>query len=136
MRRISFDRGRKKSRAPNITPLIDIIFLLIVFYLLSSSFVDVQAITLNVESTTASAQPVEEKESVLIALYGNDTFRFNGKALNISRLQEELKRHFSDFPSRNVVIWVAPELSVGQLVHGMDQIKQLGATNISLMHDA
>ena len=76
---------------PDLTPLIDVVFLLLIFFLVSSVFKKQElALLLNLPESTSSGKVQNEKQDVTIEL-SNGEIALNGKKIQISELGLKLK---------------------------------------------
>ena len=126
-----FDTGYRKPHALNLTPLIDIIFLLIVFFMVTSNFLLTQSIDLNLAAVGAPADTQSEK-ALLLQLAKNNRCRLEGTDIPCNTLQERLRTPLNANPSRTVVIVSEPGISIQRIVTAMEQVRLAGGTDISL----
>ena len=87
---MEFAGTTKKRRAVNLTPLIDIIFLLVVFFLLTSEFVLTEAVDLNITSvkSTSSIENTGNSDPVLVILKEGNSFVYSGKEYSLSLISD------------------------------------------------
>ncbi len=64
---MQFEGNRRNSNVPNMTPLIDIVFLLLVFFMLTSHFVRDDALNIQLPETESSER-LDEKKSIEIVI--------------------------------------------------------------------
>jgi len=110
--------------------MIDIIFLLLLFFVLSSTFVLQPGINVNLPRTVASENPARKDLIVIIARDGriflnNDLVAFNALW---GRLIEELKAQ----PEGTLVLRADRDVTHGLVVRVMDVAKQAGAARIAI----
>lgn len=114
----------------NLTPLIDVVFILLIFFLVTTTFtrdagIDVQ------RPTAGSAQPTPN-EALIVAIRANGELWMDGRAIDIRLLPAEVQRLQTDQPRAAVVIQADRATPVGLLVQAMDQLRQAGISDISL----
>lgn len=92
-------RSRKKTRLrPDLTPLIDVVFLLLIFFIVASVFKkDETALELVLPRIRAGVSPDESREVVTIALK-EDSLVLNTKPVQIGQLDFELKKIDHNLP--------------------------------------
>ncbi|MCF7790575.1 MAG: biopolymer transporter ExbD [Victivallales bacterium] len=71
----------------NVVPLIDVIFLLLIFFMLSSSFVQVSAIDITLPTVRAQTTNAEK---LVVTISKNDKVYFNDQLMSLRRLKEDL----------------------------------------------
>jgi len=114
----------------DIAPLIDIVFLLLVFFMLTSTFLVPEAIELELpESSTAT---VTENTPITISLNETGQLALNGEAIELGQLRtaiEPLLKQDADTP---ITLKSAAQTEVQQLLNVMDEIRVSGGSNIAL----
>ena len=81
---------KKELISINITPLIDIVFLLLVFFMLATSFI--QKSTMEVNLSSGKSQISEKKNIVTIILKKNGDISLNSKIIEISNIKKKIKK--------------------------------------------
>ena len=82
-------------------PLIDVIFLLLIFFVLSSAFVQVS--TINVELPSAQGQ-LTNAEKLVVTIDKNNRFYFNDQVMNLPTLKERLARMAAKYQIRSIIV--------------------------------
>ncbi len=117
----------------NLTPLIDVVFLLLIFFMVSTTFVHESEITLNLPE--ASRNQLEDKpEKLTISIDSQGRYYLNGVALVNSQL-EILKRAMGaaavGMNDPQIVITADGNTSHQHVVNVMDAARQLGFLRIT-----
>ena len=123
------DYRRVKAQA-GLTAMIDIIFLLLIFFVLSSSFVLQPAIQIKLPKTLTSQLPVR-KEIVVIIARDNRVF-INNKLTKYTDIFAQFQKESRIQPNGTVVIRADRDVSHGFVVKVMDVVKQAGFPNLSI----
>lgn len=135
MQEISFARSKKNKSNLNMTPLIDVIFLLIVFFLLTSKFIVVESISLDLTSTNQQDTVIAAQESILIQILPQGKFAISGKEGEIKTIGNYLHKNFGKIVDRSIVLELHDNVLVQDMVTAMDFIKIAGGTEISLAYN-
>ena len=121
-------RHRKTRRGAaeiNLTPLIDIVFQLLIFFLITTTFVQNPGI--DVELPKASAQPRQgEPETVIIAVTEDGRIVHEGRVVSTEELTTRLEEHHRQRPSAMVIIQADTNTSHGKVVDVMDIARTVG----------
>ena len=136
MLNVEFARNKRDKRSLNLTPLIDIIFLLVVFFLLTSEYVLTEVVDLSISSVKSEASEDNDfnnETPILVVLTEGNSFLYSGKEYNLSLMGEIIGGEISDNKDRNVIITNREGVSVQELVTAMDGIKSAGGYNISIV---
>lgn len=133
---------RKHRRTPhlNLTPLIDVIFLLIVFFMLTSRFSLDSVLDAQIASASASTEKVSAKRNaVLVLLEDEKHFKLwsedgaGSKELqSMAKLQSAVAPLLVRDKSREIIVVVKDETKVEQALQAMELIKHAGAQKIKL----
>ena len=121
------DRPRPKL---NIAPLIDVVFLLLVFFMLASSFIEPTAIDLSMPQTDNRAQTVGEP--LVVDVNTSGAVYLNGLAVTLDQVGPELRGRIGDRLESAVTVRAEAAVPVQILVSVMDRVRGAGFKNIRL----
>lgn len=118
----------------NLTPLIDVVFILLIFFMVSTTFQKESEI--KIELPEASADPVEEKKDVLELVIDAEGRYFIDQQQVVNTELDTLKKAISKFlgdrTSIPVVIRADRRTPYESVVRAMDATSQLGLVQMSL----
>ena len=114
----------------NITPLLDIVFIMLIFFVVTTSFVREAGIEVN----RPAAQTAERKEhtSILIAIAPNGEVWIDRRVVDVRSVRAAIERLRAENPEGAVVIQGDREAQIGLLVQVMDQVRKAGVGNVSI----
>ena len=124
--------GRSKSKVElNVAPLIDIVFLLLVFFMLASTFIRPESINLAIRAPSGVGE--QSEQPILVHIGANGAIRLNGLVLTIQDLKQELLAR-SSLPQNNrtITVQTQDDVSVQFLVKVMDEINEAGYSDIAI----
>lgn len=114
----------------DIAPLIDIVFLLLVFFMLTSTFLVPEAIELELpESSTAS---VTETMPIVVSLDKMGQLALNGETIELDQLQMAIEPLLRQDAKSAITLKSDAHTEVQQLLKVMDEIRAAGGSNIAL----
>ena len=123
--------GRQRTKQElNVAPLIDVVFLLLIFFMLASTFIKPEAIDLMLEGGSTGGKAAEEMLNIEVVVDG--TIRLNGLRLSMPQLETELASRIQGDQTRPVTIKAAAEVPVQTLVSIMDRVRAAGTNNLRL----
>ena len=123
--------GRKRSKVElNVAPLIDIVFLLLIFFMLASTFLKPEAIDLIIQGSSTDLIAVEGP--LMVSVDADETIKLNGLYLTLNDLTGELRARTLDTPDRLITLQAEDAVPVLLLVKVMDKIYMAGLNNIAL----
>ena len=131
-RRVRHEEG---SAEINITPMLDIVFIMLIFFIVTTSFVKEIA----VDVSRPSSKPQEEKEiSEVIAIRITETgdIVIGGRAIDIRAVRASIEGQLAARPDASVVVIANRASDAGLLVRVIDQARVAGAGKVSLAAEA
>ncbi|HSH43500.1 MAG TPA: biopolymer transporter ExbD [Arenicellales bacterium] len=128
------DSGRVTSRRPlvSLTPLIDVVFILLVFFMLASSFSAERVIEM---LTPAGGEPAGQRDTgaALVRVAPDGGVDLNGAPVSRAELAGRVGEWSVSDPSRRYLVQPAPGVTTQQAVGILDFLKSSGAENVSLI---
>jgi len=129
---MQFEGLRRSSHVPNITPLIDIVFLLLVFFMLTSHFV--QDDTLNIQlPETESGQRLDEKKSIEIIINSEGQWLYQEQLLNEDDLLTVLQKDLAEREDKRVRIRGDKSSDLDSAITLLDVARRAGATGVDIV---
>jgi biopolymer transport protein ExbD len=127
---MEFERRRYNHSHINITPLVDVVFLLLLFFMLTSHLMQESAIKIKLpESKTADAKNETIKT---ITVTKNGEIYFMDKRVDLKDLQTAIKNALKDAEHDFVRIKADKESDVGILVSVIDEVRLTGVRKYSI----
>ena len=124
------DRERPRPRM-NIAPLIDVVFLMLIFFMLTSTFIDTASIDLSMSRSGPSAD-AGAGDMLLVDVRRDGELRLNGLTLGLDDLGPELAARAGAKVDTPVALRAEARVPVQRLVAVMDSIQGVGMSNIRL----
>ena len=122
----------KKNIDINVAPLIDIVFLLLIFFMLASEFTDFKTIDM-VSPNQSNKEINETKLPIIIELSKNGIININNKEIEFNKLSITVDEMLVNKNINKVVISTPNETKVNILIKIVDIIRSLGIENIALI---
>lgn len=127
---MDFERDSRRSREPNLTPLVDIVLLLVIFFMLSTSFVVSESMELSLPS--GAATPSNLPDILRIRVTPTGEVVVNDDTMDRTRLNQLLVTQLAAKPETKIAIFTTPGVSVQQLVSILDEVYLTGGTNVQV----
>lgn len=130
MRRFSDRHALHTVSELNITPLLDLAFVLLIIFMITTPLME-NSVDLVLPTSDAAKAPVNPNAVQTIAVGQNEQLALNGQATSLDQLQTQLEQLKSNDPEIAVVVRADRELAVQKLMNVMDaiqraQIKKVG----------
>lgn len=129
---MEFVREHPRGKALNLTPLIDVVFLLIIFFMLTSHFRQYEALELALPVGAVTVAPESSPLTLLVGAGGK--IILDQETLHIDTLRERLPALLQGDGARPVVIMSTNDVTVQEVVSVVDSVTQAGGTQVSLSH--
>ena len=123
---------KKKSIEINVAPLIDIVFLLLIFFMLTSEFTDFK--TIDMISPNQSSASIEKKNlPIIINLSEEGLIEIDKAEVKLENLSEIIQMKLINSKNKKIVISTLNETKINNLIIVVDMIRSLGIENIALI---
>ena len=114
----------------NITPMVDVILVLLVIFMVTANFLKKESININLPKA-AAADP-NTRKSTQVALTKDGKILLEGKKVTEKELTGQLKREAKIRPNMRVTLSADEKLSYGAITQLMGLIRKTGITRIAL----
>ena len=113
-----------------MTPMLDIVFIMLIFFIVTAAFVKEAGVQVNrPEATNTFMKP---RTSILIAVTESDQVWINRRRVEIKALRTTIEKLHSENPRGTIVIQADVRAKAGLTLEVMDAIKQAGIPEISV----
>ena len=133
MRRFRYSDKNKDDLDINISPLIDMMFLLLIFFIVTTAFVE--EIGIEIQKPKAASSQMLEKKSIMIGVSKDGRIMYGGKEIGLNGVRGMVSR-FIKIQSRPVIIIADREAQNGLVVDVIDECKLAGAKQVSISTEA
>lgn len=122
-----YERKRRQPPAVIIVPLIDILMVLLVFMMATSTFKMQPAIRLTLPESREGREGASQDDSLVITIAKAEPFFYLGQeAIDLDRLEGTLRQRATEDPDTVVSIRADTEAPWGKVVGAMDAVKKAG----------
>ena len=127
---MEFNLPRRKQKDVGIEmgPLMDIVFILLIFFVVTSSFTRETGVDVTKPQAQSASQL--EKENLLIAITREGTIHMNERQVDLASLQDILKQSLAKAPDREAVVIADKESETGVLVQVIDMCNLAGVKKV------
>ena len=126
-------RSRKRSRKSpeiGIAPLVDLVFLLLIFFILSSTLAEEQAVPVRRPSAATSSRV--SAPPILVTVTAAGTIHLQGRRVALAVLEGEVRRGLAMERERKALVAADEDARAGLLVRVMDACRLAGASEVLL----
>ena len=123
--RMELEHGLKQI---DIAPLIDIVFQLLIFFMLTSSFIMQPGIKVNLPKAVTSE--IVKSENIGIMITSENVVYLNGRVVNMQELKAVLK--IAGKKDQTILIKADKHASLGRIVEVWDLARDMGVTQVNI----
>lgn len=127
------NKSGNASAEINMAPLIDMVFILLIFFVVTTNFN--RQIGIDVSRPKAQTAVTQGQKTLLIGISREGTLHIYGRQVSIDRLTTLVSAEVNKDPALNVVIISDQQASVGTAVQVMDKCALAGAAKVSIAAD-
>jgi len=121
---VEFNPKKKRRVLINITSLIDVMFLLLIFFMVTSTFLDQPGMKLELPS--AESAEVARVEKLVLYISSDEAVVFNDQSVALDDLEETMRAALSEIEDRTLVLNADKSVQHGTVIRVMDIAKKLG----------
>ncbi len=113
-----------ESAEPDLTPMLDVVFIMLIFFIVTATFV--KEIGLDLPSGDKKTETQSSVQSLVIEISSADQYSVMGKSVDHRMLKNRLAAYFAEDQDRPIVVQPDRESSTNALVHALDVGRSLG----------
>jgi len=132
MRKRRRDSDQDESEV-NLTPMLDVVFIMLIFFIVTASFVKESGI--DISRPAAATAVKKERGNILVAITAKNTIWVDRRQVDPRALRANIERLRAENPQGAVVIQADRESKNALLVEVMDAARLAGVTNVSIAAD-
>jgi biopolymer transport protein ExbD len=128
---------RKKHRANdeaeiNITPMLDIVFIMLIFFIVTTSFVKEKGLEVSRPSNAPPKEVKKSKGPIVVKIDSNGNIMMAGRMLERGAVEANLERAKAEKPESPLIIAAHPDAETDALVTILDAAEAVGVGSVSV----
>ena len=123
---------QKKNIKINIIPLIDIIFLMLVFFMLATNFSEKKEISFKLKQ---NIETLNDSQENLLIFIKNNSFVINENSITKSKIEEKVLNYWNSKNYKNIIILNDKNSNLQKLIFILDILKKNKIKNVSFADD-
>lgn len=132
MRKHNFNLGGdSEENEIDLTPMLDVVFIMLIFFIVTASFIKEAGIDVNRPDAPINETPPEEA-NILVVVDANDNIFIDRRNIDPRAVRANIERLHAENPAGSVVIQPSKKSTNKMLVVIMDASRQAGVYNISI----
>ena len=132
MRKHNFDfGGEEEDNEINLTPMLDVVFIMLIFFIVTASFVKEAGLDVNRPDAPQQEAPPEES-NILVVIDSTDDIWIDRRLIDPRAVRANIERLYAENPQASVIIQPSKRSTNKMLVSVMDAARQAGVPNVSI----
>ena len=130
MRRSLIIQAVEEAEEPNITPMLDVVFILLIFFIVTENFIKDTGLEINrPDSETAE---ITENAAILIAIGPAGEIYMDGRRIDVRQVKANVIRLMAENPQGAVVMQADEKATAEKIIAVMDEVREAGVIDISI----
>ena len=130
MRRSLISQAVEDAEEPNITPMLDVVFILLIFFIVTANFIKDPGLEINrPDSETAE---ITENAAILIAIGPAGEIYMDGRRIDVRQVKANVIRLMAENPQGAVVMQADEKATAEKIIAVMDEVREAGVIDISI----
>ena len=130
MRRSLISQAVEEAEEPNITPMLDVVFILLIFFIVTANFIKDPGLEINrPDSETAE---ITENAAILIAIGPTGEIYMDGRRIDVRQVKANVIRLMAENPQGAVVMQADKKATAEKIISVMDEVREAGVIDISI----
>ena len=127
----SFGQTEEEANEINLTPMLDVVFIMLIFFIVTASFIKEAGIDINrPDAPVTESQP--EDANILVVINANNEILIDRRVIDPRAVRANIERLHAENPEGSVVIQANKRSTNKMLVTVMDASRQAGVYSISI----
>ena len=114
----------------NLTPMIDVVFIMLIFFIVTASFIKESGIA--VERPSAATAVVQEHAAIIVAINATGEIWIDRRRVDIRAVRANVERLHLENPQGTVVIQADKRSNNGVFIEVLDQVRLAGVEKIAI----
>jgi len=116
----------------NITPMLDIVFIMLIFFIVTTSFVKEQGLEVSRPSNAPPKEIKQDKGPIVVKINSGSLISVKGRILEPGAVQANLERERAEKPASPLIVAAHPDADTEALVTILDAAKAVGIESVSV----
>ncbi len=114
----------------NITPMLDVVFIMLIFFIVTATFVKETGIEVN--RPAEPSPPQSERANILVVIGPNNEIWIGRRQVDFRSVRPNIQRLRAENPQASVIIQADKQSNTNTLIQVMDAARQAGVFNVSI----
>jgi biopolymer transport protein ExbD len=131
VRRLLNRNTQQEEDEIDLTPMLDVVFIMLIFFIVTATFVKEVGIDVNSPDKNQNVQDAD-KQSIVVQITSRDRIRIRGRDVDFRAVRANIERLHAENPDAPVVVQPHADSTTETMIHVMDSARQAGVYNVSI----
>ena len=118
----------------DLTPMLDVVFIMLIFFIVTASFIKEQSIGVNVpEDTPPREESTPDKENILVQVDSSDAIFIDGRRVDVRAVRSLIAQKYAENPEASVIVRMHEQSTAERYISIADAAREVKIYNISLV---
>ncbi len=122
-----------KAAEADLTPMLDIVFILLIFFIVTATFIQENAIDMTPPPPSNSTEI--SGEALIVRIDENDLIRVGGRLTDVEGIRARVERAIAENPDISVIVQAHPQARNQLVIHSVDQSRSAGVQHVGFSVD-
>ena len=133
MRRILSGQQEEEESQINLTPMLDVVFIMLIFFIVTATFIKEVGLDVNSPDPNKNPPPPDpDKTSIVVKLTNRDGIVIAQRNVDRRSVRANIERLHAENPEAPVIIVPHKESTTGLLIHIMDSARLAGVYDVKM----
>ena len=120
----------EEEAAIDMTPMLDVVFIMLIFFIVTASFVKEAGIDVNRPEAATAVK--KDRANILVAISDKGEIWINKRKVDVRAVQANIERLYAENPQGTVVIQADKKATTDVLIKVMDASRAAGISDVSI----
>jgi biopolymer transport protein ExbD len=134
---MALGKRRKEEEESNIdmTPMLDVVFIMLIFFIVNASFVNESGLDVNRPPTSDEPPPDTENTNIVFRVSESNELTLEGRRIDVRAVRANVERMHAEKPEAKVIVSAHPKSKTELFALISDQAREAGVYDVSLSTD-
>ena len=132
MRKVIGSRDQEPDEQINLTPMLDVVFIMLIFFIVTATFVKEVGLDVNQPEDNKPQTVDPNKRSIVVRISNRDRIIIAQRDVDWRSVRANIERLHAENPEAPVIIHPHPDSQTATMIHVMDSARLAGVFNVSL----
>jgi biopolymer transport protein ExbD len=132
-RHIATIRNEEEDNEINLTPMLDVVFIMLIFFIVTASFIRETGLEATRPDQNDQPTITDEEGAILVMINGTNDIFVDNVAVDLRQVRPRIEAAFAENSERPMIIQTHPDSNTRTLISILDQANLAGIANVSIV---